>query len=48
MPFIGVLVSDEIYELIKRDAEEEERSISSKVRYIIKQYYRDELEKGDE
>lgn len=46
MPFVGFLVSDEIYELIKRDAEEEERSIASMVRYIVKQHYKKEL-KGE-
>ena len=35
----SIRISDEIYERIKKEAEEEKRSVSKQIEYIIEKYY---------
>ena len=43
MKSIGIQISDEIYNLLMKEAQFEERSIASQIRIILKQRYRDQL-----
>ena len=43
MKSIGIQVTDEIYNLLMKEAQFEERSIASQIRIILKQRYRDQI-----
>lgn len=43
MKSIGIQVSDEIYNLLLKESQFEERSIASQIRIILKQRYRNQL-----